>query len=68
METIKNKNRRAAASRVWKGLSMDAKIERVVRLNEGYRWYYDSLTEREKCARVDKMLATRMKKNYETNS
>ena len=52
METTKNKNRSVAASRVWKSMPMGAKIERIVRLNEGYRWYYDSLTEREKRARV----------------
>ena len=54
-----------AASRVWKRMPMGAKIERVVRLNEGYRWYYDSLTENEKRARVAKMLATKTRQQKE---
>ena len=62
---MKNKNRSNAANRVWKSLPMEQKIERVVRLNEGYKWYYDSLTEDEKRARVVKMLATRRKKIFE---
>ena len=62
---MKNKKRSNAANRVWKSLPMEAKIDRVARLNEGYKWYYDSLTEDEKRARVDKMLATRRMKKFE---